>query len=182
MSFSASIDNINNPIINSKSNKTTDKIINQTINETTDEIASKTIIENTNDILQSGIDLVKNTFFSPEKSKDTLNIGEEIKDSIKVDKLSEEEEPQEIKPQKESIVQQQETSELEPEINEQQPETNEQLPETSKEEPETNESLVINVGDMGDDSGEKKLLPILTDEKNDEEIEEEKDELKIVSN
>ena len=46
-----------------------------------------------------------------------------------------------------------------------------------------NESIVINVGDMGDDSTEKKILPTLTDEQNDDEKEDkEKEELKIVSN
>ena len=36
---------------------------------------------------------------------------------------------------------------------------------------------------MGDDSGEKKLLPTLTDEQNDDDKEDkEKEELKIVSN
>ena len=73
MSFSGSIDSINNLTIKSKVQKTKSKQIkDEPTDKRTEDSITKTVGEPTTDILQSGIDLVKNTFFSPEKSDDTL--------------------------------------------------------------------------------------------------------------
>ena len=186
MSFSGSIDSINNLTIKSKVQKTKSKQIkDEPTDKRTEDSITKTVGEPTTDILQSGIDLVKNTFFSPEKSDDTLKIGEEIPNTIKVNKISEEQilEKNQEELQPVESLQQPVENQQQPVESQQQPVESLQQPVENEQQPVESEPIVINVGEMGDDSGEKKLLPTLTDEQNDDDKEDkEKEELKIVSN